>query len=234
MVARIGWLAIVFPLLCKAFNIEGLENLAAPCEPFKCSKGHHVTAKPEHVVTVNGCGTSMIHVQSNVDFTECCNWHDACYATCGMSKKACERRFDKCMKKQCEEEPNRTECEGHANMYVLTVKMMGCAAFKESQKEACTCSTTAAQVEQADRERLLWLFQAHDPSQLSTIDALLEKYPIEKRPVMFLRLLKKYPKALVVDENKQDTMPHDDLFATGLATDDKSEEEDDIVEHIEL
>ena len=89
-------------------------------------------------------------------------------------------------------------------------------------------------MEKADRERLQWLFEAHDPTQLSTIDALLEKYPIEKRPVMFLRLLKKYPSALVVDEQKKDTIPRENMFATGLETEDNNEEEEDIVEHIEL
>ncbi len=70
--------------------------------------------------------------ESGIDFSDCCNWHDAvcgvllyillfksclvksnsrnvcvmmvlqCYSICGMKKSKCEKRFEKCMKDKCE------------------------------------------------------------------------------------------------------------------------------------
>lgn len=194
-------------------------------------------------MTVNGCGTSLIQVQSEFDFTECCHWHDACYATCGMKKKACERRFEKCMKQRCQDDPGTTTktktkkdaCTTQADMYLFMVNMMGCPAFQESQKEACMCSNDVAEVEQADRDRLQWLLETHDPSELTSMDALLEKYPINQRPIMFLRLFKKYPRALVVDHTKSDVMSQDEMFATTTAAlKTETKDQDPVVKHIEL
>lgn len=79
----------------------------------------------------------MIQVKNdNIDFTECCNLHDACYGICGMKKKTCERRFEKCMTALCaakKEQDTREafeECESSKNMYVFGVKVCSYEIYK--------------------------------------------------------------------------------------------------------
>lgn len=31
----------------------------------------------DFVFSANGCGTAMLPISSDVDFADCCNWHDA-------------------------------------------------------------------------------------------------------------------------------------------------------------
>jgi len=51
--------------------------------------------------------------------TECCNTHDYCYDICGTDKSACDKDFQKCVKKLCSridlelsEEQRANLCEG--------------------------------------------------------------------------------------------------------------------------
>lgn len=149
-----------------------------------------------------------------------------------MKKETCERRFEKCMKQQCKSEPKQQECENNAAIYGLGVKMMGCKAYQESQTEACECSKD---VETADRQRLTAFFNAYDPSALDSVDDLLLKYQ-GKRPVMFYRLLKKYPDALIVDLTKKDVEfdGSDASFSVGLDDHDGDSTDSHQEDHIEL
>jgi hypothetical protein len=91
--------------------------------------------------------------------------------------------------------------------------MVACPAYQDAQHEACEC-VRPEKVEQATRERLEYFLEENGATEEladEAIDALLKKYKGQE-PTMFLRLLKKYPKALKADPNKTNFM--DDILKT--------------------
>lgn len=86
--------------------------------------------------------------------------------------------------------------------------MIACPAYQEAQKEACECVPTE-NAAAATRERLEYFLEENGAPQEEledeAIDALLKKYKGQE-PTMFLRLLKKYPKALKTDPQKTNFM----------------------------
>ena len=56
------------------FNGRAYENKAVPNLPM-----------PES----NGCSTMGIKVGGEEDFTSCCDLHDVCYQTCGLTQQKC-------------------------------------------------------------------------------------------------------------------------------------------------
>ncbi|GMF43631.1 unnamed protein product [Phytophthora fragariaefolia] len=95
--------------------------------------------------------------------------------------------------------------------------MIACPAYQDAQKEACECVPTE-NAAAATRERLEYFLEENGASEeeLSdeAIDSLLKKYKGQE-PTMFLRLLKKYPKALKVDPQKSNFM--DDILKSADA-----------------
>jgi hypothetical protein len=93
--------------------------------------------------------------------------------------------------------------------------MLGCTAFQNAQKEACTC-VPKDQEKKALKERLIHFLKANDAPEndLSeeNLDQLLEKYK-GKESKMFHKLLYKYPNARKVDKSKGNFM--DEVFADG-------------------
>ena len=90
----------------------------------------------------NGCSKpSFLQIEGEEDFTSCCDLHDACYATCLMSKNECDKDFDKCMKKMCNSnfKSRKNSCEQAADMYTMGVNMFGVQGYHESQNEYCSC-----------------------------------------------------------------------------------------------
>jgi hypothetical protein len=81
--------------------------------------------------------------------------------------------------------------------------MVACPAYQDAQHEACEC-VRPEKVEQATRERLEYFLEENGATEEladEAIDALLKKYKGQE-PTMFLRLLKKYPKALKADPTR--------------------------------
>lgn len=74
------------------------------------------------------------------DFTYCCDRHDACYQTCGMSKKYCESDFGSCMKAMCSGNfEHNSGCKGAAEIYKMGVSMFGGAPYQNMQDDSCEC-----------------------------------------------------------------------------------------------
>ena len=98
--------------------------------------------------------------------------------------------------------------------------MVGCPAYEKAQKEACECVPTDNRMF-AIRERVKHFLITNGAPEADVeeeeIDALLEKYKGDE-PTMFLRLLKKYPKALKTDLTKTNFM--DDIVKS-VDTEDK-------------
>jgi len=194
-------------------NFPDLSKYSQPCEPFTCRPKRVPAPVKDFEVTVNGCGASDISSSSS-ELKECCIWHDACYSTCNMPKGNCEKRLLRCLKAKCneiEELTKRDECLSTAKMHYIGANMIGCQSYQDAQKEACECVPTA-NAASATRERLVYFLEENGAPEADledeAIDALLDKYKGQE-PTMFLRLLKKYPKALKSDPSKTNFM--DDL-----------------------
>ncbi|RHY44600.1 hypothetical protein DYB30_010013 [Aphanomyces astaci] len=201
-----------------------------------------LSPKKKYKVWANGCGTDSIGFQlmgdENLDFTECCNWHDACYGICGISKTLCEKKFSKCMKDKCALEPTtelQKSCGTTAELYAMGPNMMGCPAFTAGQKEACEC-VDESKAATRNRNRLEHFLATHarDGAEAEDVDALLAKYK-GKEPVMFLRLLAKYPEALTLKKARvSDTDKMFESLKKHKQEKAKADEHNDVEAHIEL
>lgn len=113
---------------------------------------------------------------------------------------------------------------------------MGCQAYQAAQKEACRC-VTKDKVAEAFRARLVHFLTVNGASKKDladdAVDALLEKYK-GREPLMFFRLLTKYPAALKIDASKKNFM--DDILSgkDDFMGPEASGELDQADEHIEL
>ncbi|OQR92727.1 phospholipase A2 [Achlya hypogyna] len=193
--------------------------------------------KRDYKIWANGCGTESmgfsVMADDGTDFTSCCNWHDACYSICGISKNFCERRFEKCMKDKCATEDDPKACQSMADIYAMGPKLMGCPAYTKAQKEACVC-VDKDKVAAKNRARLEYFLEAHGTGA-DSVDDLLAKYA-GKEPTMFFRLLSKFPDALVIKEKvKTDKESMFERLKKDIAKEkEASAPDDEIVEHIEL
>ncbi|CAI5707071.1 unnamed protein product [Peronospora effusa] len=201
------WVGIV----ASSLDFPDLSSYSLPCEPFSCRPKRAPAPVKDFEFTSNGCGTSGMSISASKDFQECCDWHDACYSVCGMPKATCEKRLQKCMKAKCREirsYKKREECVSTAKIFYIGANMVGCPAYEDAQKEACKCVPTD-HAAFATRERVKYFLKKNGAPEADveeeSIDALLEKYK-EDEPTMFLRLLKKYPKALKTDLTKTNFM----------------------------
>ncbi|CAI5723529.1 unnamed protein product [Peronospora destructor] len=202
---------LVSNVASSSLDFPDLSSYSQPCEPFSCRPKRALAPVKDFEFTSNGCGTSGMSISSGKDFQECCDWHDACYSVCGMPKANCEKRFQKCMKVKCREirsQKKREECMSTAKVFYIGANMVGCSAFEDAQKEACEC-VPADVAAFATHERVKYFLKENGAPDADVeeeaIDALLEKYKGDE-PTMFLRLLKKYPKALKTDLTKTNYM----------------------------
>lgn len=80
-------------------------------------------------------------------FTECCNEHDLCYDTCNSNRDNCDEEFKECLNNACEFESiqrkrsndKSMECKQLIELMHSGTVGLGCAAFKEAQRNACLC-----------------------------------------------------------------------------------------------
>ncbi|KAF4138477.1 Group XII secretory phospholipase A2 precursor (PLA2G12), partial [Phytophthora infestans] len=193
------------------FDFPDLTSYSQPCEPFTCRPKRAAAPVKDFEFTANGCGTSGMPISTSTDFQECCDWHDACYSVCGMPKANCEKRLQKCMKARCKaiRDPNkREECFSTAKIFYIGANMIACPAYQDAQKEACDCVPTE-DAAAATRDRLEYFLEQNgapeEELEDEAIDTLLKKYKGQE-PTMFLRVLKKYPKALKTDPKKTNFM----------------------------
>jgi secretory phospholipase A2 len=105
-----------------------------------CPTGSRNVQKLEPMPESNGCSTMGIKVGGEEDFTACCDLHDACYQTCGVSQQKCDSDFGKCMNHLCDSLfSTNKQCRGAAQMYHMGVSMFGGGGYQDSQELACTC-----------------------------------------------------------------------------------------------
>ncbi len=96
----------------------------------------------------NGCSVPEMLRGSIGDYSHfevCCDFHDACYGTCGVHKPFCEKEFEKCMKDQCRAMTRpyqKGACLDMADMFVAGTSTFGCSGYTASQKELCECIPT--------------------------------------------------------------------------------------------
>lgn len=135
---------------------------------FRCPLGKKMITNEKHTPSSNGCG-SMGFALDSKHHLDCCNEHDICYDTCFKTKDECDTAFRKCMQDKCvtlhKKEKKRgvhknkrvanaqrkdrasnaddngavAECESQAQMFFFGTRSLGCAAYQQSQKNACKC-----------------------------------------------------------------------------------------------
>merc|ERR1719378_815497 len=106
-------------------------------------------SNPKHKPTSNGCGSMGLQLDTSQmpGFTECCDVHDKCYDTCNNDRSQCDEDFKSCLSSVClfeglSNKKSKTkikECKALADMMYATTSSLGCAAYMESQRNACLC-----------------------------------------------------------------------------------------------
>lgn len=119
------------------------------CE-LRCPDGFRRYPNVHYQPSANGCGSYGIEIIHEVpSLTKCCNTHDRCYDICGNNKSACDKDFEKCVKKLCSanslslseaKSANlRQACESVTTIIYSGTVVLGCPAFLKSQQMACDC-----------------------------------------------------------------------------------------------
>jgi hypothetical protein len=171
-----------------------------------CSDSSQVSAqKLDPLPSSNGCSKpSGISVGGEEDFTYCCDRHDACYSTCGISKDLCEHDFGKCMKRLCKTAfPSNPQCAGAAQMYQMGTTMFGGSGFEDLQRDYCEC-IPKSDVTAHYSKLLKKVYKGHstksEAETTETIDKLMakagEEPSVRKLGSLFYKILKKYDSAI--------------------------------------
>ena len=101
-------------------------------------------------IVSNGCSVpSLISLPpDSPDFTQCCHYHDACYAICNENQAYCDNDFLACMKDLCKKAyKSAASCFETASMFHMGVSMFGNTGFAESQKDYCVCKPKTSLVQ---------------------------------------------------------------------------------------
>lgn len=89
---------------------------------------------------MNGCSNEGFFVYGEEDFTPCCNLHDMCFQTCGITHHQCETDFLKCMKQMCiDTYPDNKKCVQASKIWTLTTSILGTHLYKCYQDIFCIC-----------------------------------------------------------------------------------------------
>ncbi len=111
-----------------------------------CGHEYRTNTDRELPKDVNGCGSvgtawipdSFLFI---VSFTDCCDAHDLCYATCGKSKTGCDFSLGSCMKQKCNAlwfmPPIMAACWAQTTLYVAGLTPGGWPAYETEQDTNC-------------------------------------------------------------------------------------------------
>jgi len=155
-------------LYCFGKNDNGVHNLfktigdlasiltAEECV-FTCPYGGQVIPRRNYSPTSNGCGAYEMQLPRDLfpPLTKCCDVHDICYGTCGKERADCDEKLKTCMDELCDSvveklkkrqtksaaKDSRKVCMSTNSLLYAGVTTLGCQAYLEAQKQACTCST---------------------------------------------------------------------------------------------
>ncbi len=96
-------------------------------------------------MTANGCGArGGTSIPGTTIFSNCCDGHDGCYATCGANKDICDAVLMACMLAECARRYDnwidrvpRESCGKMAQAIYLGVQRGGQGPFDRAQERAC-------------------------------------------------------------------------------------------------
>jgi secretory phospholipase A2 len=186
----------------------GTNTCSSHCEE------HGTHPAPKHRIRpyANGCSVPPMLRDSIGDyrhFTQCCDLHDTCYMTCGMTKEWCDADFGKCMKRTCSATRRNNnnndalkQCTSMADMFVLGVSMFGCDGYTGYQQEGCDC-LPSSQATKRVYQYATEFYAAYNGTQ-SLPDHIVSKYELDSnkysdRQGKFLyNLYRKYPDSIDV------------------------------------
>jgi secretory phospholipase A2 len=169
-----------------------------------CSDPSHVLVQRKDSLPVsNGCSKPEgISVGGEEDFTYCCDRHDACYSTCGISKDYCEQDFGRCLEQLCKTTfTSNRQCSSAAQMYQLGTTMFGGNGFQGLQNDFCVC-LPQSKVTEHYTQLLTQLYRDHsDKSDVEIHEfttRLMTKAgtSIRKLGKVFNNMIKKYDTAI--------------------------------------
>jgi len=156
----------------------------------------------------NGCSKPPgLSVDGEENFTFCCDRHDACYQSCGISKEYCEEDFGKCMTSICASTyASNKACPNAAYMFKLGTSMFGGDAFETSQDEYCKCvSKTDVDISEHYSRILTAIYNENSDKNDEEIEQTVAKAvstatagnkSISKLASLFYKVLKKYDGAI--------------------------------------
>mmetsp|Transcript_13179 Transcript_13179/g.21850 ORF Transcript_13179/g.21850 Transcript_13179/m.21850 type:complete len:219 (-) Transcript_13179:33-689(-) len=171
-----------------------------------CSDSSQVLVqKLDALPSSNGCSKpSGISVGGEEDFTYCCDRHDVCYSTCGISKDQCENDFGKCMKHLCKSAfSSNPQCAGAAQMYQMGTTMFGGSGFTDLQNDYCVC-IPKSDVASHYTKLLRKVYKGHSTKSETEITETITKLIIKAGETpsvrmlgnLFYKILKKYDSAI--------------------------------------
>lgn len=78
---------------------------------------------------VTGCASVPFLLN---DMSSCCDEHDLCYGTCGMTQAFCDQQLRECMQSQA----SLPECQTTVDISSLAVELLGCSYYTDAQDES--------------------------------------------------------------------------------------------------
>ncbi|CAH3117701.1 unnamed protein product [Pocillopora meandrina] len=130
--------------------------------------GYKPLTNPKHKPSSDGCGSMGIKLDTSnfAGFTRCCDLHDICYDTCNNDRTQCDDDFKSCLDNEClltglgNRLPKKQldACQTSADLMYSGTLALGCASYKEAQRNACLCNgrtITKKEMEELERNEEL-------------------------------------------------------------------------------
>ena len=210
-----------------ATNAMDKEPCLAACED---SEAMYPAPKNRIRPYSNGCTlppdleSEFQHTALKEELGDCCDLHDACYFSCGVSKEFCDQDFHKCTVDICKEKKDPKEKERCRifSMYLIQGhQYFGCAAYTEQQQEHCDCVSHDDAIERVRvyaQEFYHAYNQTHDiPEHFLT--RFLDHHhtaPAEKRMSkhgeLIFRLYKQYPQSIEIISRDGTRKRHEEKY----------------------
>jgi hypothetical protein len=134
---------------CRAVCVAG--SVPVPLRPLQV-----------HRPMANGCGPQSgsarevgdgrYQVKEGFGLLPCCNAHDLCFQTCGLSHTQCESRFSSCLASSCNALPpgDAAACFVQANSFSTLTNKHGCSFHRESNLGGLTWNAHCECVPEAE------------------------------------------------------------------------------------
>jgi hypothetical protein len=205
-------------VVASLVSVKGIDlgNRRTACKSFTCSEGHVAVPQRRLKLTSGGCsamtnsmGGSFGSQGAEMLLETCCDVYQACTGICGMRYKTCEADFLSCMDTTCAKQTSslQDKCKQDMGLYKVLIQLGDCSKYDSAQKSNCKCVAE----DKADRKRKevltdFWKKNNKKKKKLpQAADKLLKKHgtSAKKFAKLLLRLVKKYPKAVTIQKNKQ-------------------------------